>query len=513
MRRYLTYVILAAGMLAIIGLTIGSVWTIGSLLLTVSLMGALVYLAFKTEGSRMELNDLKRLRAAYHELDQQAKLIVRTDLELHRTQEELDHRLASLVSLHQLGRKIQVSLHPGEIFDQLDPMTARNFGFSKALLGLCPSEEQIEWRSMIGMARGSAESLAAHVVQSGLLSRLMGSPAPLTLQVGTVTNPAHQRLLELLGAQEAVLVGILPHAGPKGCLVVGREASSPSSALKANEEFLFILAKQLAIAVENSELYEKTWTSQQELERKVQQRTRELAEANAELIRLNKAKSDFVSAVSHELRTPLTAIRGYASLLGREQFGPLTPPQAERLVKIERHVDLLAHLITDLLDIARLESGRITMERRAILVKEFIATIHDAVHPQLEAKRIRYEEELDGVTELLGDAQHLRRVFINLLSNAIKYTPEGGTIRLGLQRHDNTVLASVSDTGCGIAPEELPKLFQEFYRANDPINQQIRGTGLGLVLVKRIVESHQGRIWVTSEPGKGSTFSVSLPAT
>ena len=513
MRRYLTYIILAAGMLAIIGLTIGSVWTIGSLLLTVSLMGGLVYLAFQTEASRMELTDLKRLRAAYQELDQQAKLIVRTDLELHRTQEEMDHRLASLVSLHQLGRKIQVSLHPGEIFDQLDPMTVRNFGFSKALLGLCPSGERIEWRSVIGMARGSAETLAAHVLQSGLLARLMGSPAPLTLQAGTVTDASHHRLLELLGAQDAVLVGILPHAGPKGCLIVGGDTSSSTSTLKANEEFLFILAKQLAVAVENSELYEQTWTSQQELERKVQQRTRELAEANAELMRLNKAKSDFVSAVSHELRTPLAAIKGYASLLSREQFGPLTKPQAERLVKIERHVDLLAQLITNLLDIARIESGRLTMERRAIPVKEFVGTIHEVVHPQLEARRIRYEEELDGVTELLGDAQHLRRVFINLLSNAIKYTPEGGTIRLELRHHDNAVLASVSDTGCGIAPEELPKLFQEFYRANDPINQQIRGTGLGLVLVKRIVEAHQGRIWVTSAPGKGSTFSVSLPET
>ena len=100
----------------------------------------------------------------------------------------------------------------------------------------------------------------------------------------------------------------------------------------------------------------------------------------------------------------------------------------------------------------------------------------------------------------------------DLLSNAVKYTPEGGAIRVRLAREGSAILATVSDTGCGMSPEDLPKLFQEFYRSTDPVNQQIRGTGLGLALVKRIVEAHQGRISVTSAQGKGSTFTVSLPA-
>jgi len=115
------------------------------------------------------------------------------------------------------------------------------------------------------------------------------------------------------------------------------------------------------------------------------------------------------------------------------------------------------------------------------------------------------------VKTLLGDPQHLQRVFVNLLSNAVKYTPEGGAIRVGLKRDGGSILAEVSDTGCGISAEDLPKLFQEFYRSNAPINQQIRGTGLGLALAKRIVEAHRGHISVMSDQGKGSTFTVSLP--
>jgi signal transduction histidine kinase len=287
--------------------------------------------------------------------------------------------------------------------------------------------------------------------------------------------------------------------------------SGGAATAKASEELVAILSNQLAVAIENSALYEETWSSRQELERKVQERTHELAEANAGLVRLNKAKSDFVSAVSHELRTPLAAIKGYAALLGTGQFGPLVQPQSERIGKIEKHADLLAQFINNLLDIARIESGRITMERFPIPLKEFFTAIQDVIHPQLEAKHIHYTVDCHGINELVGDSQHLQRVFVNLLSNAIKYTPDGGTIQVGLKRDGTSILATVTDTGCGISLEDQQKLFQEFYRANDPINQQVRGTGLGLALVKRIVEAHQGQIWVTSEKGKGSTFSVSLP--
>ncbi len=184
----------------------------------------------------------------------------------------------------------------------------------------------------------------------------------------------------------------------------------------------------------------------------------------------------------------------------------------ERIAKVEKHADLLTQLINNLLDIARIESGRVTMERRSIPVEEFLGSVQDVIQPQMLAKKLQYKVDRDGVNEIFGDGQHLHRVFVNLISNAIKYTPEAGTITVALRREGSSILASVSDTGCGIGPDDLKKLFQEFYRANDPINQEVKGTGLGLALVKRIVEAHHGAIKVTSEKGKGSTFSVTLPA-
>lgn len=476
----------------------------------VVILGSLTYLALKMHQLYRQCIDLERLRAAYDQLDQQAKLIIRTDFELHRTQEALDHRLASLMSLHQLGRQLQVSLRPEEVYGRLEASVVANFGFSTGLLGMCTSLDTMEWRSLIGVSDVLGSHVQQHLIRSGLLKRILTSPSPQTLDASTTDAESH-RLLELLGLPTVVVVGVLPQAGPAGCLLLGRTTASAVDA-RGDAELVAILAKQLASAVENSALYEETWAAQQELERKVRERTHELAEANTQLQRLNKAKSDFVSAVSHELRTPMAAIKGYASLLLTGQFGALQKAQSERLAKIEKHTDALTQLINNLLDIARIESGRVIMEHRPIPVNDFFATIQDLVRPQIEQKHIRYVTELDGVTELSGDASHLQRVFINLLSNAIKYTPTQGEIRLGLRREHDAILASVEDTGCGIPPEDMPKLFQEFYRSSDPINLNVKGTGLGLALAKRIVEAHHGRIWVESKKNSGSTFYVSLPA-
>jgi signal transduction histidine kinase len=506
---YLTYIVLAISLLAAIGLAVGSTSIAGALPMVGILLVSLVYLAVKSELSRKQTEELQRMRNAYDQLDRQAKLIIRTDLELHRTQEELDRRLASLMSLYHLGQQLQVSLRPEEMFQKLEPSVITNFGFSKGMLGICASFETLEWRSVVGVTPQLADAAHRLFVDGGLVKPILSNPAPRLLQASSAANPAEQRLLELLGVPTAVVAGVIPNSGPAGLLLLGRTGSVAN--VKADEELVAILTNYLAIAIENSALYEKTWSAQRELELKVQQRTQELAEANAVLMRLNKAKSDFVSAVSHELRTPLAAIKGYASLLATGQFGSLAKAQQERVAKIEKHSDLLTQFINNLLDIARIESGRVTMERKPIPIEEFLTAVQDVVSPQMETKRIRFSVDRDGVTQLVGDTAHLQRVFVNLLSNAIKYTPEGGAIRVGLAREGSSVLATVSDTGCGIAAEDQAKLFQEFHRANDPVNQQVRGTGLGLALVKRIVEAHQGRIWVESEKGKGSTFSVSLP--
>ncbi len=504
--RTVTVVLVGAFAAGLLTLDLG--W-VTKVFLLAALLGSIGYMAMQGESSSHQTEELRRLRAAYDQLDEQAKLIIRTDLELHRTQEELDRKLASLFALHELGQQLRISLQPEAVFHQLTPQLVSYLGFSKALLGACPSADDLRWRAQIGLAPQTAERIRTLLLANHGLEEILASATPRKFDAQNTNDPLGGQLLELCSSTAVVVAGIKPHTGPSGCLVLAREAVGE---WRGDEELVAILVTQLAIAIENSTLYEELWQSRQALEQRIQERTRELALANEQLVRLNKAKSDFVSAVSHELRTPLAAIKGYAALLRSGQFGPLAKAQTERLGKIEKHTDLLTQLITNLLDIARIESGRVTMDQRPIAVDELMATVLEMVKPQLDAKRITLTVQVDGVKQLVGDPTHLPRVFMNLLSNAVKYTPEGGSITVTLQQDGHGILAKVQDTGTGIDPKELPKLFQEFYRTANPVNEQIRGTGLGLVLVKRIVEAHQGQIWVTSEVGKGSTFAFTLPA-
>ena len=509
--RILPFLFLAAGILATLVLALEPDWVTKFLSMS-ALIASLSFLTLKANVQQSQVEELEHLRAAYEQLDHQAKLIIRTDLELHHTQEELDRKLASLFALHELSQQLRVSLHPDEIYGQINAQLITSFGFSKGLVGVCPTPNQLTWRALVGANEHEAQPIHHHLLTSGLLQDILVNPSPRTLSPATaITQPAGRHLLDLLSTTTVVAAGVVPQAGPAGCLLLSREGPGAGEG-RGDEELVAILATQLAIAVENSAFYEALRHARQELEVTVQERTQELAQTNAQLIRLNKAKSNFVSAVSHELRTPLAAIKGYSALLRGGQFGPLTPAQAERLAKIEKHTDLLTQLINNLLDIARIESGRVTMEQHAIEVEELIPTVLEMVKPQLDAKRIRLTTHFDGVTQFLGDPTHLPRVFMNLLSNALKYTPEGGTITVSLQRDARGIIAKIQDSGCGIAPDELPNLFQEFYRTSSPINQEVRGTGLGLVLAKRIVEAHHGQISVDSTLGKGTTFTFVLPA-
>jgi signal transduction histidine kinase len=308
-----------------------------------------------------------------------------------------------------------------------------------------------------------------------------------------------------------VISPILTSENKKGFIFVGTESSELTS---GNEELIIILANQIIQALENSQLFEKTWQAQQELERKVEERTQELSKALEEIKAVSKRKTDFVSSVSHELRTPLTSIKGYASILLSEKLGKLPLEIKERLEKINRHSDELVQLVNDLLDISRLESGKISMKIEKLNLKEIIEGIKDLMDVQLKEKNIKFNFELSSDTEyVLADRQQLERVFINLIGNAIKFTPQGGAISIKTSSLDGFCQIDITDTGIGIPEESLNSIFDEFYRVDNPINQKIKGTGLGLPLVKRIVEAHGGKIWVTSKLNVGSTFSFTLPKT
>jgi signal transduction histidine kinase len=294
---------------------------------------------------------------------------------------------------------------------------------------------------------------------------------------------------------------------------VGTE--NPETLINEGDEELFtILTHQISQAMDNARLYEKTWRAQQDLEIKVEERTRELTQALNEVRLISKRKTNFISSVSHELRTPLTSIKGYASILLAEKLGGLPAEIRERLEKINRHSDELTHLVNDLLDIARIESGRMIMKKESLDLKSAVEKVSDLLSEQLKQKHIAYSFEIAGDADtVFADRNQIERVLINLIGNAIKFTPEKGKIAISTQKADNMVQVSVADTGYGIPEEAQEEIFEEFYRVDNPINEEVKGTGLGLSLVKHIVEAHNGKIWVKSRLGAGSTFSFTIPKT
>jgi len=224
---------------------------------------------------------------------------------------------------------------------------------------------------------------------------------------------------------------------------------------------------------------------------------------------LDRIKSEFISIVSHDLRTPLTSIRGYVELLPR--VGPLTPQQKEFVERIERSTTNIVELISDLLDVGRIEAG-LDWEMEPV-------TLHKVVHDTVQgltatASLKKHTLTLNVPTTLpvvLGNTRRLEQVVANLISNAIKYTPDGGKIDVSLNEDHEFLVMQVRDNGIGIPPQDQPRIFDKFYRVESDATVSISGTGLGLSIVKTIVEKHKGRVWVDSEPGKGSAFTVLLP--
>lgn len=240
-----------------------------------------------------------------------------------------------------------------------------------------------------------------------------------------------------------------------------------------------------------------------------------LARHSAESTRLHREsddlKSEFVSTVSHELRTPLTSIGGYTKVLLDGDAGPLNETQREFLRIVDTNVERLTELINDLLDVDKMESGKVLLRREVIDLREVLEESVETFKLQAERKGLRLE--LRGGAEPLnvhGDRSRLLQVFMNLVSNAVKYT-EKGSVTLESSRDGDAVMARVRDTGIGIPESDREKLFSKFYRTGQARLSGEGGTGLGLVIVRGLVEAHEGRIDLSSEEGKGSVFTVTLP--
>ena len=260
-----------------------------------------------------------------------------------------------------------------------------------------------------------------------------------------------------------------------------------------------------ALAAEFNNMAEELQESYASLERKVEERTHELEVAN-------KHKSEFLANMSHELRTPLNAIIGFSEVLQERMFGEMNEKQSEYIGDIHGSGRHLLSLINDILDLSKIEAGRMELDLAKFHVPSAIDNALTLMRERASRHFITLSSALDErLGEITADERKFKQILLNLLSNAVKFTPEGGKINVRARRLDGNVEIAVSDTGIGIAREDHAAVFEEFRQVGNDYTKKSEGTGLGLALTRKFVELHGGGIRLESELGKGSTFTFTVP--
>ena len=259
--------------------------------------------------------------------------------------------------------------------------------------------------------------------------------------------------------------------------------------------------KQQRLSLENKRLVES-----------LQHSNRLLFEANEELKKATQAKSEFLAQMSHDLRTPLNVIIGFSELMRDEVPGKVNEEQRQCLDDILSSSKHLLDLINDVLDLSKIESGKMKLKLTNIALSDVIELLRSTVVPILAPRKQSLDVEIEeGLPQVHADKSKVREVLFNLLSNATKSTPDSGKLRVKAVRDGGWCQVSVIDNGIGIKKEDQERIFEPFYQLDNPLTRERRGTGLGLTLVKQIVERHGGQIWVDSEYGRGSRFTFTLP--
>jgi len=248
------------------------------------------------------------------------------------------------------------------------------------------------------------------------------------------------------------------------------------------------------------------------LEKRVEERTDELQKTNIALEKANRLKSEFLATMSHELRTPLNSIIGFAEVLRDEVVGTLSAEQKEYLGDIHGSGQHLLNMINSILDLSKIEAGKLELHYEEFQVKEAVNEVLNTITGFSNKKGIRIHINIQAdVPSIKGDKVKFKQIMFNLLSNAVKFTPENGRVVINAGLKNQHIQVAVSDTGIGIKPEDMDKIFEAFRQVDASYARRYEGTGLGLALTKRLIELHGGKIWVISDFGKGSTFTFTLP--
>jgi len=424
---------------------------------------------------------------------------VRLFQELEERTRELARSVEELKALGEVGQAVSSILDLETVLTRIASHAVQLSGADGGTIyEFDESSQKFELRGSHKIEQELIEALRANPIEmgGGTVGRAAANRAPVEVAdlqdemeyAGTRLRP----LLRRLGYRSLVAVPLLREESIMGGLSIFRR--TPGSFAPEVVNLLQTFATQSVLAIQNARLF------------------REIEEKGKQIEAANRHKSEFLANMSHELRTPLNAIIGFSEVLQERLFGELNDKQAEYTDDILSSGRHLLSLINDILDLSKVEAGRMELD----LTKFDLPLAIDNALTLIRERATRHGIKLhysvdDRVGEITGDERKIKQILLNLLSNAVKFTAEGGRVDVDASLADGAVEISVSDTGIGIAKEDQEAIFEEFRQAGGNYAQKREGTGLGLTLTKRFVELHGGKIWVESEAGKGSTFTFTLP--
>ncbi len=418
-------------------------------------------------------------------------------IEKARLFEEEHRRAVQLQTIREVTERVTAILEPETLTLEVTQLIQTRFGYFEVSLWMLDETRQfLMLQAAAGAYPGSIPPDRFPVNETSIISWVAGHGVPLL--INDVSREPRYRFFEPLAATRSELAVPLRLSGT----VIGVLDVQADQVNAFDEDDLFVLqalADQISVALENARLYDVQ-----------RRRAEELDRAYRELQQLDRMKDEFVQNVSHELRTPLTFIKGYVELMLEEVLGELTQAQREALQIMAERTDAIVHLVNDIISLQKAELE--IMQRRRMSLAEVAWRCVRGAEVAAHKNGVDLKVEIaEGLPDVWGDPARLGEVFDNLIGNAIKFSPNGGTITIRLWQTGAFVSAQVSDQGIGIPADQLDKIWERFYQVDAASTRRFSGTGLGLTIVKRIVEAHGGSIWVESEVGKGSTFTFTVP--
>jgi signal transduction histidine kinase len=424
---------------------------------------------------------------------------VRLFQELEARTRELGRSVGELKALGEVGQAVSSTLDLQTVLSTIVGHAVQLSGASGGVVyEYDEAKQEFHLRASQRMEDEVVEALRATPVRlgQGATGQAATTRAPVQfpniLEQRESTATTVRPIVARLGYRSVLAVPLLREGKIMGALTVWRKEVGDFSPEVVN--LLQTFATQSALAIQNARLF-----------REIEDKSRQIEAAN-------RHKSEFLANMSHELRTPLNAIIGFSEVLGERLFGELNEKQAEYTDDILTSGRHLLSLINEILDLSKVEAGRMELELATFDLPLAIDNARTFVRERATKHGITLDVAVDErLGDFVGDERKIKQILLNLLSNAVKFTPEGGRIGMKARQADGAVEISVSDTGIGIAPEDQPKIFEEFRQVGGDYAHKVEGTGLGLTLAKKFVELHGGRIWVESEVGKGSKFTFTLP--